>query len=124
MKKKILVVDDEDGLLRITLLRLNKTGYDAFGAADGETGLDLARQTMPDLIILDVVLPGICGDEVAGILKKDKKTKHIPILLISAAIETLEEKSNKSGADGYLPKPFETTELLGMIEKHLVVRTQ
>lgn len=124
MKEKILVVDDEAGLLRMTLLMLNKTDYEAFGAASGEAGLDLARQKIPDLIILDVVLPGMFGDGVAKILKKDEKLKHIPIILISAEIETLATRARENGADGYLFKPFGTEELLGMIEKLLSARAK
>jgi len=118
-KRVLVVVDDEASLLKVTLLRLNKSGYEAFGAADGQSGLELARQKMPDLIILDVLLPDINGDEVAKILKKDEKLKRIPIILISAEIETLAERARESGVEGYLPKPFEPKELLGMIEKHL-----
>ncbi len=124
MKKKILMVDDEKDLLELTLMRLNKTGYEAFGAVDGQEALDLARQRMPDLILLDVVLPKMSGDEVTKILKKDENLKRIPIILISAAVEPLEEKAQKSGANGYLPKPFETEELCDMIEKHLAARTR
>ncbi len=120
MKKKILlVVDDEVSLLKTTLIRLNKSGYEAFGAADGQQGLDMARGNRPDLILLDVYLPGMHGDEVAKILKKDPLLKSIPIVLISAVDETLEEKARESGADDFLSKPFEAEELLAMIEKYL-----
>ncbi|MFA6600605.1 MAG: response regulator [Candidatus Omnitrophota bacterium] len=121
MKKKILVVDDEPALLKVTLLRLNKSGYDAFGAADAPKGLDMARRRMPDLIVLDVLLPGMDGDEVAKTLKKDKQLKNTPILLMSAEVETLAERARESGADGYLYKPFEAQELLDMIGKRLAV---
>lgn len=119
MKRKILVVDDETSLLKVTLLRLSVSGYEALGAEDGEAGLKLARQKMPDLIILDVILPGMCGDEIAKILKKDEGLKHIPVILISAEIETLEERARKSGADCYLSKPFDTKELLSAVERLL-----
>lgn len=118
-KRVLVVVDDEASLLKVTLLRLNKSGYEAFGAADGHTGLELARQKMPDLIILDVLLPDINGDEVAKILKKDEKLKSIPIILISAEVETLAERARESGVEGYLPKPFDAKDLLSAIEKHL-----
>jgi CheY-like chemotaxis protein len=119
MKKKILVVDDEAGLLKTTLSRLNKSGYEAFGAVDGQEALDMARQKMPDLILLDVYLPFMHGDEVAKILKKDEKLKLIPIVLISAVDETLEQSARECGAEGFLAKPFEAEELLAMIDKHL-----
>ena len=119
MQKKILVVDDETDLLKVTLLRLKKIGYEVFGGADGRGALDLARQIMPDLIILDVYLPGINGDGVAKILKKDDELKHIPIILISASTRILDEKAWGSGADAYLRKPFEPEELIGMVKKIL-----
>ncbi len=122
MKKKILVVDDEAGLLKMTVLRLEKSGYDAYGALDGREALDVARQKAPDLIIMDVYLPKMNGDEVAKILKKDSMLKCVPIILISAAVEKLEALAHVCGAEGCLPKPFETKELLGMIGKHLSAR--
>ena len=118
MKKKILVADDETGLLAMTLLRLNKMGYDAFGGANGEEALELARQRMPDLILLDKLMPKLNGDEVLKILKKDETLQHIPVILISAAVEDLEEKAWESGAAGFLFKPCETSELLDMIKKY------
>ncbi len=119
MTKKILVVDDEPGLLKVTLLRLNKTGYEALGATSGEEALALARQKMPDLMLLDVFLPEMNGDEVVRILKRDEKLKCMPIILISAVVESLEATAVECGADGYLPKPFASSDLLGMIGKYL-----
>jgi len=119
MGKKILIVDDEPDLLKVTLLRLKKTGYEAFGGVGGQEALDLARQIIPDLIILDVYLPGINGDDVAKILKKDNELKHIPIILISATTKTLDVKARESGADGYIIKPFEPEELIGIVKKIL-----
>ena len=118
MTKKILVVDDEPDLLAVTLLRLEKAGYEVFGTVDGQAALDVARQKMPDLIVLDVYLPDIDGDEVAKTLKKDEKMKQIPILLISASTQLLEIRAQECGAVGYLIKPFEPRDLLAMIEKY------
>ncbi len=119
MRKILMVVDDEADLLLVTSIRLKVAGYDVIEAVDGLKALDLARQKAPDLIILDVYLPGMNGDEVARQLKKEEKTKRIPIILISADARTLKERSGMCGADGYLFKPFESTELLGMIEKYI-----
>lgn len=119
MGKKILVVDDETDLLKVTLLRLKKTGYEVFGCADGQGVLDMARQFTPDLIILDVYLPGINGDNVTKILKKDNNLKHIPVILISASTRILDEKAWGSGAAAYLKKPFEPEELVSLVKKVL-----
>lgn len=117
MAKKILVVDDEADLLEVTLLRLKATGYDVFGGIDGREALDLARKIMPDLIILDVYLPVMNGDEVARILKKDDGLKHIPVILISATTRSLAQRALESGANGHLTKPFEPEELIEKIKK-------
>ena len=119
MGKKILVVDDEPDLLKVTLLRLKKTGYEVFGCVHGQEALDLAREIIPDLIILDVYLPVISGDDVAKILKKDDELKHIPIILISASTGILDEKAWGSGADAYLRKPFEPEELISTVKNIL-----
>lgn len=120
MGKKILVVDDEPDLLKVTLLRLKKTGYEVFGGVDGQEALDMARQIMPDLIILDVYLMMIYGDDVAKILKNDDELKHIPIILISATTpRTLDEKAKECGAAAYLTKPFEPEELVSTVKKIL-----
>ena len=119
MAKKILVVDDEPDVLKILLLRLKKTGYDVIGARDGREALDLARQMIPDLIMLDVYMPDMNGDDVTRILKADKKLKHIPIILISATATALDRKAKECGADGHVTKPFEPEELMGTIKKLL-----
>jgi DNA-binding response OmpR family regulator len=120
MAYKILVVDDEPDLLKVTLLRLKKTGYDVFGGVDGREGIDLALRIMPDLIILDIYLPIINGDEVAKKLKQDDRLKHVPIILISATAATsIVQKSQGCGADGYLTKPFEPQDLVAMVSRLL-----
>jgi CheY-like chemotaxis protein len=119
MGKKILVVDDEPDLLKVTLIRLKKTGYEVYSCTDGQEVFDITRRVMPDLIILDVYLPAINGDDVAKILKKDDKLKHIPIILISATTMTLDERARECGADGYLTKPFEPEELISIVKKIL-----
>lgn len=117
--KKILVVDDEPDLLKVTLVRLKKTGYEVYGCTDGREVLDIVRRVIPDLIILDVYLPILNGDEFAKILKRDARLKHIPIILISADTKTVAERARLCGADGYLAKPFEPEELVGMVENAL-----
>ena len=119
MGKKILVVDDEPDVLKVILIRLKKTGYEAFGGVDGREALDLARQIRPELIILDVYLPDMNGDAVAKILKEDKELKHIPIILISATAKSIAARAKECGADGYLVKPFESEELIGAVKNIL-----
>ncbi|MEI7751298.1 MAG: response regulator [Candidatus Omnitrophota bacterium] len=119
MSKKILFVDDEADLLMVLSIRLKKTGYEVFEAIDGQGALDQARLIMPDLIVLDVFLPVMNGDEVAKILKSDEKLKSIPIILISADSKTLQERARASGADDYLAKPFASGALVSMVNKYI-----
>ena len=119
MEKKILVVDDEPDLLKVTLIRLETTGYKVFGAADGKEALDLARKVVPDLIVMDIYLPEINGDEVTKILKKDERLKDIPVILISATAASIAKRAKESGAAGYLTKTFEPEELVSMVKKLL-----
>ncbi|MFA6186755.1 MAG: response regulator [Phycisphaerae bacterium] len=124
MGKKILIVDDEPDLLKVTLLRLKKAGYEVYGCADVREVLNIVRSIIPDLIILDVYLPVINGDDFTKILKKDAKLKYIPVILISATTRTLDERARDCGADGYLSKPFEPEELISMVEKTLVQESE
>jgi CheY-like chemotaxis protein len=117
--QKILVVDDEPDVLKILLLRLEKTGYEVTGARDGREAVDLARQIIPDLVILDFHLPDMNGDVVAGILREDKNTKHIPIILISATVTSVDQRAKECGANGCIAKPFEPKELIDAVKKIL-----
>ena len=117
--KKILFVDDEADLLRVSAIRLRKTGYEVLEAIDGQAALDQARSQMPDLIVLDVFLPVINGDEVATLLKNDVKTKGIPIILISADVKSLEARAWMSGADDFLAKVFDSGELIATVKKYI-----
>lgn len=116
MAKKILIADDEPDLLEILSIRMQKSGYEIHGAANGQEALDLARSMKPDLIVLDVYLPLMNGDEVAKILKSDEKFRHIPIVLISATTKTLAKRINYSGADDWFTKPFEPEEFMTRIK--------
>ena len=117
-KKKILVVDDEPDILKVTSIRLKKLGYNVLTAADGKEALDTMRSENPDLVLLDLVMPIMNGAEVCEQIKNDKTLKHTPIILFTASgsSDMTAEKIKKIGADGYIVKPFEPEELMGKIE--------
>lgn len=115
MKRKILLIDDEPFLLKVLLVRLKHWGYDATGVADGPEGLESMRKSRFDLIILDKEMPGMNGDEVVRIMKKDHELEHIPLLMISADVENLAASARGCGVEKYLPKPFEPEEMRDMI---------
>lgn len=115
-KKSILVVDDSQDMRAILSIRLRVNGYDVVTADDGQSGLDKMKDKMPDLIILDLMLPKIDGYEVCRMLKFDDKYKHIPVVILSALDQQEDrEKAIGSGADAYFIKPFDLELLLNKI---------
>ena len=118
MTRKILIVDDEPDLLEVTTFRLKKNGYDVIVAADGQKALEIIEKDRPDLILLDLRLPGISGYDICRKLKSDDKFKHIPIVLFTASTGShITDKMKDIHADGYLIKPFDSAELLKTIKK-------
>ncbi len=106
-KAKILVVDDEEDILELVRHHLNREGYEVRCAASGEQALQSATAESVDLIILDLMLPGIDGLEVARRLKNDARTQHIPILMLTAKGEESDVVTGlELGADDYVTKPF------------------
>ncbi len=110
---KILVVDDEEHIRRILKYQLEKNGYRAFCAGDGQKGLTMAREVSPDLIILDLMMPMMDGFEVCTRLKEDFQTSQIPIIMLTARSEMGDKlKGLENGANDYLVKPYSNEELL------------
>jgi DNA-binding response OmpR family regulator len=117
---KILVVDDSPTVLMHITDTLDGKGYDIITASDGEGALNKAVKEQPDLILLDVVLPGKNGFQVCRQLKTDAATKNIKIILVTSK----NQKSDrfwglKQGAEAYITKPFEDTELLDSVARFL-----
>ena len=117
-KKRVLLVDDEPDILKIVGKRLEMAGFDVLTAADGKSALAKVRESLPDLIVLDVMLPGLNGYEVCSLLKQNKQTSHIPIIMLSAKGQEQDYwKGMSSGADAYLTKPFAGQELHNLIDR-------
>ncbi len=118
--KKILIVDDEQDIVESLQFVLETAGYDCHCAYDGEEGLNLAREVLPDLIILDVMMPKINGFKICRLLKYDNKYKNIPILMLTARSQE-EDKliGEETGADEYITKPFEIDEIVRKVEGYL-----
>jgi len=122
-KKSILVVDDYPKVVDLIKMRLEYAGYKVDVAYDGQEGLAKARKIVPDLIILDVMLPKMNGYKVCRFLKFDKKYRHIPIIMLtSRAKQSDAEIGMKTGADEYLFKPYKPTKLLEIVKKHIEVK--
>lgn len=120
MQKKILVVDDEPEIIKMLKMRLEANNYNVITATEGLDGLEKARREVPDLIILDVMLPKIDGYIICRILKFDQKFKDIPIIILTARSKRLDEQIGyETGADAYMTKPFKSEELLAKIKELL-----
>lgn len=118
--KKILIVDDEQDIVESLKFVLETSGYTCYCAYNGEDGLRLAKEIMPNLIILDVMMPKINGYKISRLLKYDAKYKNIPILMVTARSQE-EDKliGEETGADEYITKPFELDEVVKKVEQYL-----
>ena len=112
MKHKILVADDEKHLLRLLQISLGLDGYDVVMVSDGQEALSRIRQEMPDLIILDIMMPHLDGLAAVRQLKEDAATATIPVILLTARAQDSDlEIARKMGVAHYMTKPFDPTEL-------------
>ena len=119
-KKKILLVEDEPQLVDMLKLRLEANNYEVAIAYDGKQALEKTQTEQPDLIILDLLLPKLDGYTVCGLLKKDSRHAHIPIVVLTARAQEADIKMGKEvGADEYITKPFEPKVLLEKINNLL-----
>jgi two-component system cell cycle response regulator DivK len=118
--RRILIVEDNPLNMKLFTAMIAAQGYEVLQATDGHRGLDIAQKQRPDLIIMDVQLPGISGLEVTENLKGSDATRHIPIIATTAfALRGDEEKIRASGCDGYMAKPIAITEFLDLIESFM-----
>lgn len=114
-KKTVLVVEDDEAVSSLLVALLEDRGYDAVPAFDGQTAIELARSIGPDLITLDLALPGTDGHQVLANLKSNPRTRDIPIVVISAFTQILPAGDRKKLAY-LLGKPFDVTEVLDVIQ--------
>jgi len=113
MPKKILVIDDEPKIVEICCDYLRSAGFDVIAADDGQEGLRLARREKPDLIVLDLMLPGIDGLDVCRTLRKES---NIPVIMLTARVEETDKLIGlELGADDYITKPFSPRELVARV---------
>ena len=122
--KTILTVDDEERVLQLINDILSTKGYDVLTAMSGKEAIRKSKKSLPDLIVMDIMMPDIDGAEAVKLLKEDPTTKDIPILFLSGIIMKEEGKSDMDinvGGDFYsaLPKPFGADELLTAVDKLL-----
>jgi two-component system cell cycle response regulator DivK len=118
---KILLIEDNEMNRDMLSRRLKRKGYDVLTVGSGEQGLSLAGHEMPDLILMDITLPGMDGWEAAGSLRANEKTKHIPIIALTArALKSDQAKAFEVGCNDYDTKPVDFVRLTEKIENLLV----
>lgn len=116
-RQRVLVIEDEEDILELVRYNLTKNGYDVFGVASGEEGLNLVRQELPDLVVLDLMLPGMDGLEVCRLMKSESSTRQIPIIMMSAKGEESDIVTGlEMGADDYVTKPFSPKILMARVK--------
>ena len=119
--KRILVIDDEPNLRQVLMDTLAYLGFEVFGAEDGQSGLAVAMEQLPDLVISDVVMPNMDGYELMEHMQQDPRTQAIPVIFISAGGDCqAKQRCLRLGATRYVPKPFVVEDLLSAVETQLI----
>jgi DNA-binding response OmpR family regulator len=109
---RILVADNDEDILTLVAFRLERQGYEVLVARDGAEALERARQELPDLCVLDVMMPKLTGYDVTRELRADPRTQDVPVILLTARVQEADVRSGfEAGADDYVRKPFSPQEL-------------
>ncbi len=119
-KFRILVVEDEESLLKLESILLSLRGYEVAGVTDGTEALEEIARNRPDLIVLDIMLPGMDGFEVCRRIRENPETRDIPIVMLTAKKSTQDyAKGMECGANAYITKPFKSSKVMDVIEELL-----
>lgn len=119
-KKKILFIEDEPDQIMMVSMRLKKNNYEVISAMEGQEGLEKVVTEKPDLILVDILMPGMDGFEVCRRLRKDPVTKNIPVIATTAAgMDDIEYQCRTAGADDCVRKPYDSADLLTKIKRLL-----
>jgi CheY-like chemotaxis protein len=117
---RVLVVDDDPQVLRLLRVNFELEGYDVVSASDGNEALETIAAQAPDLVVCDVMMPGMDGFEVVRRLRSDASTSRLPIVMLSAkAMGSDARKGLDAGADEYVTKPFDPAELIDVVDRLL-----
>jgi CheY-like chemotaxis protein len=118
---RVVCVEDEPDMIELMRLLLTRQGFEVIGARGGKEGVELIEQTLPELILLDIMMPDMDGWEVYRHLKENPKTRDIPVIVVTARAQTAEKLAalSKEGVDDYIVKPFGPGQLTESIERVL-----
>jgi len=119
--KNILCIEDEPEMIDLIRLILGRRGFEVLGATGGTEGLKMVRETLPDLVLLDLMMPDMDGWEVYQQMKADESTRHIPVIVVTAKAQNIDKVLGLHIAkvDDYIAKPFSPQELLNSVDKIL-----
>jgi len=120
-KKRILIIEDGEELLQVLIARIASAGYDAIGARDGHEGLAILKQQKPDLVVLDLVLPGVSGEDILHAIKGDEELSAMPVIVLTAQLITprMEERLKRYAGIELISKPYEPAALIKCLERGL-----
>ena len=119
----VLVVDDYPVILRLLEVNFEMEGFTVVRASDGAEGLERAREVLPDVVVLDVMMPRMTGHEVATALRSDERTASIPIIFVTARAQSSDvERGMELGVDDYVTKPFDPLDLIARVNTVLARR--
>jgi two-component system cell cycle response regulator DivK len=117
---KILIIEDNPANMTLAIFLLQSAGHAVLSATDAEAGLTLARDEHPDVILMDMQLPGMDGLQATVLLKRDEATRGIPVIALTAlAMKGDEERIRAAGCDGYIAKPMRYQQFLATVASHL-----
>jgi len=117
MRKKILIVEDIPGLIHILQLEVQRLGYETILASNGKEAVEMAAAQLPNLIMMDILMPGMDGLEATRLIRQNPKTRSIPIMAVTALSSRKDKKKClQSGCDDFLTKPFTASQLRSRIE--------
>ena len=120
MKPRVLIVDDEEFLRKMIVMGFERDGFTVFQADNGEDAVNVARQELPELVLLDLVMPRLLGFEVCQILRNDPQFLKTAVVIMSArSYKPDVDKAAELGADAYVVKPFEMDEMLKTAREHM-----
>jgi len=123
--RRVLIVEDEESLLKLESILLSSRGYQTVGVKDGLAALKELSESSFDLVLLDVMMPGIDGFEVCRRIRANPETRDIPVVMLTAKKSAADQaRGLESGADAYLTKPFKSTKIMDTMESLLAKRQQ
>jgi DNA-binding response OmpR family regulator len=125
-KRRVVYIEDEQEMIDLVRLILNRRGFEIIGANGGRDGLDIVRHVLPDLVLLDLMMPDMDGWDVYQQMKADEATQNIPVIVVTAKAQSIDKVLGLHIAkvDDYISKPFSPQELVDSVEKVLVRRQE